>query len=113
MKLNIPDAFAYRVNYAAQCLQRKNYGDTGSSRGLDNCFENNDGELVVTALVRRSQGNPKLREAIARDWSGVFPQQWIDTAAKWSHIPTRKLAEAARLERARQGEAMERQMKGA
>jgi len=113
MKLNIPEAFAYRVNYAARCLQTKHYGDTGC-RGLDNCFENYDGELVVTALVRRSQGNPKLREAIARGWGGVFPQQWIDTAAKWAHVSTRNLSVSARAERERQkNEAAHRLAKGA
>lgn len=85
------DDFQYRVNYAAQCLMRGI-----KSRKRDSCYENWDGDIVVTVLVRRSRNNPKLRDAIAKDWSGTFPQNWLDTAAAYDDTQTRKLPDIAR-----------------
>ena len=88
---NTNDDFPYRVAYAAQCFIRRI-----QSRAFDSCFENNDGDYVVAALVRRAAKNPKLQAAIARDYNGgLFPQSWTETAAKLAHIPTRKLCAAA------------------
>jgi hypothetical protein len=82
-KVYDPEAFGHRVNYAAQCFMRNTH-----SRAFDTCFEMNDGAAVVTALVRRAQNNPKLHAAIASQWSGVFPTEWLETAAKHAAIPT-------------------------
>ncbi|WP_294536822.1 hypothetical protein [uncultured Rhodoblastus sp.] len=103
-KVYQPDAFAYRVNYAAQCILRGT-----KTRASDTGFEMNDGDAVVTALVRRAKNNPKLHAAIASQWSGVFPAQWLETAAKHKAVPTRGLAALAsnlRVESARQFERM-------
>lgn len=53
-----------------------------SSRAFDNCFENGDGAQVVAHLVERARSNPSLWNAIARDFGGTFPAQWLDTADK-------------------------------
>mgnify|MGYP001159347238 FL=1 len=86
------DNFIGRVNYAAQCFIRK----TSATRHADTCFEMFDGDAVVTALVRRAQHNPKLYAAIAKQWSGAFPQGWIDTEARYASWPTRRLSILAR-----------------
>ena len=58
--------FQYRVNYAAQCIRR---GIT--SRRRDACYENNDGDLVVVALMRRARKNPEFMKAIVNHWRGA------------------------------------------
>lgn len=99
------DAFQERVNYAAQCFMR----GTPSTRHFDTCFEMFDGDLVVTALVRRCEKNEKLKGAIARRWADrKFPQDWIDTAAKYADVPTRKLADKAAEVRAKAHKETER-----
>ena len=52
------------------------------SRAFDNCFENGDGDEVVTHLVRRSEESPALRSAIAADFGGTFPVKWLETAVR-------------------------------
>lgn len=54
MSINDPDNFSGRVNLAALYISR----GRRSSRGFDNCFENNDGDAVATALYRRAQKAP-------------------------------------------------------
>ena len=84
-------AFMERVNYAAQCLVRGT-----NSRTMDTCFEMGDGDLVVTALVRRSRRNPKLRASIAAGWGGDFPESWEETARENAeHTNVRALKEAS------------------
>ena len=91
MSATIYESYQYRVNLAANYMMR----GISNSRALDNCFEMFDGDLVVTALVRRAMKNRKLWEAIARQWSAGFPQSWIDTANKYAGISTRNLPAAA------------------
>lgn len=55
--LNKSDDFAERVNYAVRFITE----GRASSRDFDNCFENDDGDAVAAALVRRSQSNERLR----------------------------------------------------
>ena len=92
-----PEAFQARVKYAAQCLVRGIH-----SRRHDTCFEMNDGNAVVTALVRRARKNPKMREAFARQWvpsdmsAEGIPNQWVATAEKYAHVETRDLPVLAR-----------------
>jgi len=83
-------SYQARVNYAALCIMRGT-----RSRAFDSCFEMYDGDAVVTALVRRADKNPKLYDAIARDWGGLFPALWKDTASKYEATPTRQLAALA------------------
>lgn len=54
MSINDPDNFSGRVNLAALYISQ----GRRSSRGFDNCFENNDGDAVATALYRRAQKAP-------------------------------------------------------
>ena len=83
--------FQYRVSFAAAYMVR---GIT-NSRALDNCFEMWDGDLVVTALVRRAMKNRRLWDAIARQWSEGFPKSWLEIAARYAHLKTRELPAAA------------------
>lgn len=54
MSINDTDNFSGRVNLAALYISQ----GRRSSRGFDNCFENNDGDAVATALYRRAQKAP-------------------------------------------------------
>lgn len=88
------EAFEARVSYAAKCFMLGI-----SSRSFDTCFEMGDGDLVVTALVRRAMKNPRLKEKIGRGWTDLqdgLPTRWVETAARYAHIPRRKLAEESR-----------------
>lgn len=79
----IKDNFIGRVNYAAQCITRQ----TGiGGRTFDTCFEMNDGDAVVTALVRRAKKNERLAAAIKTCWRGQEPTQWLETAAKYAEV---------------------------
>lgn len=89
-----PEAFAARVNYAAQCLVRGI-----RSRRADTCFEMNDGRAVITALVRRSMSNPTLKAAIAKGWADLvdgIPANWAETARQFDSVPTKDLSQLAR-----------------
>lgn len=48
------DAFEERVNFAANYISNRR----PTSRRFDACFEMHDGDLVVTALIRRAQKRP-------------------------------------------------------
>ena len=89
----INGSFQYRVNFAAAYMVR----GIRSSRSLDSCFEMNDGDLVVTALVRRAMQNRRLWDAIASQWRDGFPQAWIDHANEYAHLTTRQLPEASKV----------------
>lgn len=52
-----PDAFAYRVNFAARVI----CSGARTTRSFDTCFEMADGDAVAVALYRRARTNPKLR----------------------------------------------------
>lgn len=85
------EAFEARVNYAAKCFMLGI-----SSRSFDTCFGMGDGDLVVAALVRRAMKNPRLKEKIGQGWKDLrdgLPIGWVETAAKYAHIPRRKLRE--------------------
>jgi hypothetical protein len=86
------DGFTARVNYAAQCIVRRQT----NGRGFDNCFEMWDGDAVVAALVRRARKNPKLYQAIAASFSGTFPASWEDKARRYDHLSRAELTQAAR-----------------
>lgn len=84
-----PDAFEQRVKYAAQCIM---VGRT-HTRHFDTCFEMNDGDYVVSALIRRAENNPALMDRIK---SVANIAMWNESHQKLAHIPRRKLAQAAK-----------------
>jgi len=88
------DAFAARVNYAARCLRAG--GDRIHSRAFDTCFESNDGDLVITALMRRATKKPELVQAIKRALGKEGFAQWRQKATEWAFVPSRRLASTAR-----------------
>ena len=55
-RLNDPENFHGRVNYAAKVIA---YGRR-PTRAFDNCFENYDGDEVATVILRRSRKNARL-----------------------------------------------------
>nr|WP_295468861.1 hypothetical protein [Mesorhizobium sp.] len=93
-RLNDPENFRGRVNYAAQVIA---YGRR-PTRAFDNCFENYDGDEVATAILRRSKKNARLAANLQRYLSLAT----IEPAPKrLADVPTRKLPEVARQTRAR------------
>lgn len=60
--LNRPDNFAGRVRYAADVIAN----GREARRAFDNCFENNDGDAVALAMLRRAATNAKLARNLWR-----------------------------------------------
>lgn len=93
-RLNDPENFRGRVNYAAKVIA---YGYR-PTRAFDNCFENYDGDEVATAILRRSRKNARLAANLER-YLGLAS---IEAAAeRLADVPTRKLPDIARQTRAR------------
>ena len=86
------NAFLARVNFAEKCFRNHQT----NTRAMDSCFEMYDGAAVVVALVRRARLDHALYVAIASDWSGRFPAEWLNLETKYSHIPTERLGNLAR-----------------
>lgn len=93
-RLNDPDNFHGRVNYAAQVIS---YGRR-PTRAFDNCFENYDGDEVATVILRRSKKNARLAANLHRHLSMASIEAAADRLAD---VPTRALSEVARQTRAR------------
>lgn len=53
--------------------------DLRGSRTFDGCFESGDGRQVCEELSRRALIDPVLYAAIAQDFGGTFPAQWLNT----------------------------------
>jgi hypothetical protein len=88
--LNDPENFAGRVNFAAFIITQ----GRRTSRSFDNCFENNDGDAVAAALVRRARTNERLA-------ANLFRYISKDTATEAERrLDGQKLATAARTMRA-------------
>lgn len=94
-RLNDPENFRGRVNYAAHVIA---YGRR-PTRAFDNCFENYDGDEVATAILRRSKKNARLAANLHRYLSMASIEAAADRLAE---VPTRDLPEVARRARARQ-----------
>jgi hypothetical protein len=93
-RLNDPENFRGRVNYAAKVIA---YGRS-PTRAFDNCFENYDGDEVATVILRRSRKNARLAANLQR----YLSLSSIEAAAeRLADVPTRKLPEVARQTRAR------------
>lgn len=88
--LNDPENFAGRVNFAAFIITQGRQ----TSRSFDNCFENNDGDAVAAALVRRARTNERLAANLFR----YISEQTATEAAE--RLEGQKLATAARAMRA-------------
>ncbi|WP_137114163.1 hypothetical protein [Mesorhizobium sp. GR13] len=93
-RLNDPQNFRGRVAYAAQVIARGG----GHTRAFDNCFENDDGDEVAVAILRRSGRNPKLAANLTRYLDVALVKECDQQLAL---IPTRKLRIAAAATRAR------------
>ncbi|HEV7283628.1 MAG TPA: hypothetical protein VGN75_02145 [Kaistia sp.] len=93
-RLNDPENFRGRVNYAAKVIA---YGRS-PTRAFDNCFENYDGDEVATVILRRSRKNARLAANLQRylNLSSIE-----DAAERLADVPTRRLPEVARQTRAR------------
>jgi len=83
-RLNDPENFSGRVNYAAAVISN----GRSTSRAFDNCFENFDGDEVVTILLRRAEKNAKLAANLPR-YIGIDRAR--ETAAKLAHVSTRDM----------------------
>lgn len=75
--------WSYRTNLAeridlAHAIFVHGNSEMRGSRCFDNCFEMGDGRAVATALARRAKTDAVLHAAIARDFGGEFPQQWLE-----------------------------------
>jgi hypothetical protein len=93
-RLNDPDDFRGRVNYAAQVIS---YGRR-PTRAFDNCFENYDGDEVATVILRRAKNNARLAANLHRYLSLAS----IEAAAeRLADVSIRRLLEVARQTRAR------------
>lgn len=93
-RLNDPDNFRGRVAYAAQTIARGG----ANTRAFDNCFENDDGDEVAVAVLRRSRRNPRIAANLAR-YLNVALAEKCDR--RLAHVPTRKLHLAAAQSRSR------------
>jgi len=90
------DALSVRVNYAAQCIRK---GSTGG-RSFDTCFEMNDGEFVVTLLVRKAERDPDFAAAMLRYWRGDPNYgSWKKTAAQHAGVSDKTLRARAHYHR--------------
>lgn len=93
-RLNDPENFRGRVNYAAKVIA---YGRR-PTRAFDNCFENYDGDEVATVILQRSRKNARLAANLQR----YLSLSSIEAAAdRLAEVPTRKLPEIARQTRTR------------
>lgn len=86
------DSFGKRVNYAVACILA---GRT-HTRGFSSCFEWSDGDAVSVAVYRRSLNNARLAERI---WKALCREAAMGAVERLKDVPTRKLAEEARLQR--------------
>lgn len=83
-------SFNERVSYARQAFLRNE-----DSRAFDDCFEMNDGEYVVSALMRMSEEDVELKAAIENDLNAHGLALWRETAKSLAHVPTHDLSKKA------------------
>ena len=98
--LNDPNNFAGRVRYAASVIAT----GKNTSRAFDNCFENDDGDEVSVALTRSQ--NPRIAANLYRY---LNREVVAEAVARLANVPNRKLGEAARESRARNGATRQRE----
>ena len=78
--------------------RRSSRAEAAHTRAFDNCFENDDGDEVAVAILRRSGRNPKLAANLTRYLDVALVKECDQQLAL---IPTRKLRIAAAATRAR------------
>jgi len=83
-----------RVDLAENLLLQKSAGNQ-CGRELDNCFEQYDGEFVVTALIRRAEKSDELTNALKKDLTPRGWEKWNRIAAKNRHVSDDGLAKIA------------------
>lgn len=99
------DAFAERVNFAANYIRNKRT----QTRRFDTCFEMHDGDAVAVALMRRAAADPA--GALAKNMHLYIGGKAVDDAVKaLAHVPTKDLKHEAAKERQRGREAFDRMM---
>jgi hypothetical protein len=93
-KVFSPGAMAYRVRYAIANILRDRLRNEGAFR---NCFEMEDADEVVLAILRRGLKNHKLRRALEashlvnlNDWLVLHPEYSEPYYAAWSQDCERK-----------------------
>lgn len=82
--------FNARVNFAASYIS----GGKRTSRRFDSCFENNDGDAVVTALYRRTRERPGTKLA-ANLFNYLCRESVMQAVADLEHIRTEDLPNVA------------------
>jgi len=77
-KVYDPNAHAYRVRYAISNILRDHVVNEGA---FQCCFEMEDQDAVICAILRRSLRNPKLRAALEKShlvdlhrWLANYPE---------------------------------------
>jgi hypothetical protein len=75
-----PAAHAYRVRYAIANILRDRLVNEGA---FHNCFEMEDGDEVICAILRRGLKNPKLRGALEGSHL-VNLVHWLDLHPEFS-----------------------------
>ena len=93
--------FVARVNFAARVISE----GSSTTRRFDGCFENDDGDQVVTALYRRARKNDRLKQNI---WRYLARESVVETAFKLRRV--RDLKASAAESRKRANEAFEAMM---
>lgn len=100
-RLNRPDNFIGRVDYAAKVIAARR----PTTRAFDNCFENDDPEEVIGVLVNRAERNPR----IARNIGFYLTAESIaDARTKFAGMSTREIAAQAARTRQRMDEVSQR-----
>ncbi len=79
-KVYDPGAHAYRVRYATANILRDRVVNEGA---FNACFEMDDAEEVICAILRRGLKNPKLREALERSHL-INLTQWLAPRPEFS-----------------------------
>jgi hypothetical protein len=79
-KVYDPSACAYRVRYAVATILRDRVVNEGA---FNACFEMDDAEEVICAILRRGLKNPKLRSALERSHV-VNLAQWLAPRPEFS-----------------------------
>ena len=81
--------FWRRVDLACIAL-RANYWD----RGIDECYESGDGDLIMAAVLRRAKEDSRLRDAICINWPDRSKLDEIE--ASYAKFADHELAKLAR-----------------
>ena len=89
-----PGAHSYRVRYAIATILRDRVVNEGA---FNSCFEMDDGDEVICAILRRGLKNPKLRVALERshlvnlvEWLAPRPEFYEAYHAAETPLLTRK-----------------------